>query len=180
MADRFICYESHFIHIRLPAIYPASECPSTIRISTVVHKSVLTEEAFATECLHIYHDSISRRYRLHFRTHLLDYAHHLMADSYSWHGTRNAAMLDVQITAADTGECNPHDGILRLLQFRFRLVHKLKTALLSSFRQPPSLEILIRAPQPHIPFPRECGQRSCFCCRYGSKEPRAYPSEGFP
>ncbi len=53
-----------------------------------------------------------------------------MADSYSRHGTRNAAMLDVQVTAADTGECNPHDGILRLLQFRFRLVHKLKTAFL--------------------------------------------------
>ena len=53
-----------------------------------------------------------------------------MADGDSRHRTRNAAVLDVQVTAADARKSNSHNGILGILQLWLRLIHKLKTTFL--------------------------------------------------
>ena len=53
-----------------------------------------------------------------------------MTDSDARHCTRNTTMLDMQVTAADAGEGNPHDGILWILKLRLRLIQKLEMAFL--------------------------------------------------
>ena len=61
-------------------------------------------------------------YTLDFRAHLFHDADHLVADCDAWNGARNAAVLDVQVTAADAGKGHLDDGVLGGLEGWLRLV----------------------------------------------------------
>lgn len=64
-----------------------------------------------------------------FRAHLFHDADHLVPDRDARHCTWNAAVLDVQVAAADAGKGHLDYGILWVLEGWLRLVLQLKMAL---------------------------------------------------
>ena len=112
----------------LPAVYAATQRPSTVRIGTVVHISMTAEETLATEGLDINRHTVALLYGGYGTAYGLDYADHLVPDGYALDGAGNAAVLDVQVARADASEGYAHDGITRVLDLGLRLVPHLEAS----------------------------------------------------
>ena len=82
----------------------------------------------AAEGLHIDRHAVARLDGAHLGADLLNNANHLVANGYTWNGTRHTAVFDMQVAGADTAERNAHNGIARALQCGLRLVDQLELA----------------------------------------------------
>ena len=102
----FICYFIRntiqpLIGIRYPnifslsAINTATQCPTTIRILTVIDITMTTEETIATECLDIHRYTVTRFYRNHIRTDFLHNTYHFMSYCNTRYSPRHTSMFDM-------------------------------------------------------------------------------------
>ena len=96
---------------RLTAIYSTPQSPTAIRISTVIHISMLTEKTLTAESFDIHSHPVTRLHRSDISPYLFYHTYHLMPDSYSGHSTRHTAMFNMKITGADATKCYTHDCI---------------------------------------------------------------------
>ncbi len=87
---------------RLSAIDSASQSPSAMWRSTIVHVSMLAIEAFSTEGLYIHGYSVSRFHMGNPLPHFLYNAYHFVANSNPRYSARHRTMLDVKIAGTDT------------------------------------------------------------------------------
>ena len=100
----------------LSSIDATTQCPSSIRVFTIVHIAMLAKKAFATEGFDINRHPIARLNAMHIRPYLLDYSYHLVPDGNAWHGTRHTSMFDMQIAGTDAPKRDAHQGVMRIFQ----------------------------------------------------------------
>ena len=110
--------------------------------SAVVHVAMLAVEAFAAEGLHVHGHSVARFYMGHLLSHFLHYAHHLVANGNSRHGTRHGTVLDMQIAGTDAAQRYSNDGIVLISQCRLLLLREAKHSLFNISKCFHSLKLL--------------------------------------
>ena len=115
---------------RLPAIDSASQSPSAMWRSTIVHVSMLAIEAFSTEGLYIHGYSVSRLHMGNPLPYFLYNAYHFVANSNPRYCARHRTMLDMKITGADTAQRYSYDGIMLIYYRRLPFFCEAKLSLL--------------------------------------------------
>ena len=120
----------HTDKFRLPTVDAAAQSPTSVGVGAVVHIAFLAKETLAAEGLHVHGDAVARTDIGDGTPHLLHHAHNLVAYGDARHGTRHAAMLDVQVAGADAAQGDADNGVVCILQHRFRLVQEAELALL--------------------------------------------------
>ena len=109
--------ERHANVLCLTAVNAATERPTTVLVGAVVDKSFLAEEALAAEGFHVDSDSVAGLYVRDSRADFFHNANHLVPDRDSFHRSRHAAVLDVEITRTDA--CKSHlDNRIPLVLYR--------------------------------------------------------------
>ena len=108
----------------LSTIDAASQRPTTIRVCAIVYITVLAEETLSTEGLYVYGYSIAWLYIGYLRANFFNHSHHFVTHGNAWNGTRYTAMLDMQVTSANTAHCYTNNGIGRFNKFRLRFLHQ--------------------------------------------------------
>ena len=93
-----------------------------------IHKAVFAEETLAAKGLHIDRHAVAHLDIVDLGADLLNNANHLVANGYARHSAGHTAVLDMQVTGANTAERNTHNGITRALQFGLRLIDQLELA----------------------------------------------------
>ena len=108
---------------RLSTVDAAAKCPTSMWGGAVVHIAMFAVEAFSAESLHVYGHTVAFAESLDFTAQFFHNANHLMTDSYPWHSSRYATMLDVQVARTDAAYGHTNDGIRGLLYRRFGLIN---------------------------------------------------------
>ncbi|CDA95914.1 predicted protein [Prevotella sp. CAG:1320] len=115
---------------RLSAVDTTTQSPSTMRRCAVVHIAMPAEVTFPAESLHVHGHPVSFSEALDLTSQLFHHAHHLMSYGDAWHGPGHAAVLDVQVTGTNAGQCHADYSVRRLKYLGFRLIYKLKPAFI--------------------------------------------------
>ena len=100
----------------------AAQCPTAVGIGAVVYPAILTEETLSAEGLHIDRHPVAWLDIGDCRADIFHNANHLTANSDAGYSSGDAAVFDVEVTGADTGQRDPHDGISVIEQDRLGLV----------------------------------------------------------
>ena len=86
---------------RLHSVYAASQCPSAVGKSAVVHPAALAEKAFAAESFHIHGHTVARFHFGDLLSRAHDFAHRFVSDRDAFDRARHAAVHNVQVAGAD-------------------------------------------------------------------------------
>ena len=106
----------------LPSVDAASQCPSAVRVGTVVDETVPAEKTMSAECLYVDGDPVSRFYCGDLVSCLFDNPDHFVPDRYAWHRSGYATMSDMQVAGADARQSDLDYGVCGVLQFRYRFL----------------------------------------------------------
>ena len=90
---------------------------------------MLAEPAFPAVGLYVDRYPVTGLYRMNLLPYFGDNADHFVADGDSLNGTRNTAVLDMQVTGADACKSDFHYCVFRIQDFRLRLIKKGEAAL---------------------------------------------------
>ena len=115
---------------RLSAVNAATQSPPAMRRGAVVHVTMPAEITFPAKGLHVHGHPVSLAEAPYLAAQLFHHAHHLVAHGDARHGPGHAAVLDVQVTGADTAQRHAYKGVCRFENRGFGLVDKLKPAFI--------------------------------------------------